>query len=278
MTRLTPLLFVAIAVVGPAARLWAAPTIGDSGHCVQPIWGVADNPQHPDLPSLLTGAVDPSLPVDGSTDFRFPAFGEGAAASGAPILPSHPELPVSGASSQGIARLAGPPAAALLMLQGIACIAFFRGRRKWLALLVAALALGRDGLCALPRLVGVHRTAREPGGSPPADSARLVALNSAVPAQVPERDFLGLLRRLDSGSASAGGRFQTFERVRGMEAAGAAKSGMAAYTVLLTAIVEDSPMAVPAALSAVVPLGSSPLFLPPALPFALFARPPPIAA
>jgi len=137
-----------------------------------------------------------------------PAFGSpgwmpqaaAAAPNDAPTNAGHETAPTPSGS---VIKLAAPPAGLLLMLQGIFCVAFFRGRRKWAALLVTAVAAARGGLTALPRVFISHESedARQPVAADSEQCSPRAAL--ARGAARPELEYVGLLRRLGADPASA---------------------------------------------------------------------------
>ena len=100
------------------------------------------------------------------------------------------------AGTAKVIRLAGPPAALLMVLQGILCIAFVRGRRKWALVAVAMISFGRAGLNALPRLFDAARPSNRPVATQPA--VNLGGQRLASEAHTPDLDFIGLLRRMES--------------------------------------------------------------------------------
>ena len=112
-----------------------------------------------------------------------------------PAVSSDPISPSSHTATADMTKLGAPPAGIFLLIQGIVCIAFFRGRRKWAAVLVAAVALGRSGLNVLPRLLAMpkpHPTRVAEAPDPREDSTDL----RASPPERGEVQYLGLLRRL----------------------------------------------------------------------------------
>lgn len=126
-----------------------------------------------DLPSQFFGA-DAAPP---SMSDRVP-FGE---ATDAAALP-HPVT----------IRLGGPPASLFLILQGALCIGFFRGRRRFAALLLAALAAGRTGIASLPRALSKPRHAK----AAPCEQDTGQSHSASAPAT----DYASLLKRLERPS------------------------------------------------------------------------------
>lgn len=102
-------------------------------------------PPDPLAPVALPSIFEPS---PGSEGLLTPA----ALTDALPPATGHAEA-VEPPSTAQATRLGAPPAGLFLMLQGIFCVAFFRGRRKLAALLVAALAASRSGVSSLPRLL-----------------------------------------------------------------------------------------------------------------------------
>jgi len=88
-----------------------------------------------------------------------------------------------------------PPATGLLILQGMLCVGLLKGRQKWAAAFVAAMALGRAGIEALPRAdyIRVRRDAAAP--AMPFDSAAWQPQLQPSKAYYPA-DFAGLVRSL----------------------------------------------------------------------------------
>lgn len=176
--------------------------------------------------------------------------------------------------SGSVIKLAAPPAGLLLMLQGVLCIGFFRGRRKWAALLVGLLSVGRTGLAALPRLFASPAGGKvaAPPAAQPLQAPALGWARGAPPSA--ELDFIGLLRRLQAAPASrASGTLCFLDRstaVAGSQKLATASLFSQSATLPCVARVPESRTSVPVACAQATGLH------PPQDPaFALFARPPP---
>jgi len=64
-----------------------------------------------------------------------------------------------------------PPATGLLILQGMLCVGLLKGRQKWAAAFVAAMALGRAGIEALPRNDFIRARRNQAAPAAPLDAA-----------------------------------------------------------------------------------------------------------
>jgi len=169
----------------PTVHSWASPTVAGREELQLPAPNQAVFPQHVDLALTPTGADHCPLSGVGLGDMDMAGFAVEGGASDPSDAMANPQGVESRESFQDIVRLGGPPAALLLVLQGIACIALFRGRRKWSAVLVALLSLGRSSLCALPQLA-VPQKARDSNGAVPTQPIGPAALAPRAPAQSPE--------------------------------------------------------------------------------------------
>lgn len=201
-------------------------------------------------------------------------------ASEAVALQSAPAGTTSGkvAQPEGASKainLAGPPAALLMLLQGVLCVVFVRGRRKWALLAVAAISLGRTGLNALPRLlVSGPNTANRAEASQPVvpDGQRLSSESHA-----PDFDFVALLRRLESEPPAFPGSSSLLDKIAshpevGLDLTQAVSGSFVSFALVPQAFSfgETAPCGfVPRERKASLPLAP--------LPFSLFARPPPFS-
>jgi hypothetical protein len=110
--------------------------------------------------------------------------------------------PAEPAHEAGLMRLAAPPAALLMLLQGVLCIAIVRGRRKWAFLAVAAISLGRAGLNALPRLFdGGTSSGARTVATQPDEPEYLRLARQAYPSVIPD-SFASLEPPVDTIAAS----------------------------------------------------------------------------
>ncbi len=179
-----------IAVFTLTVAAWASPGAEHDG------WGAQFASLHGEPPELPFSEMPPLDSVVAS-----PLALADITASDAVALPSAPAVTTSGEVAQpegasNTIELAGPPAAVLMLLQGVLCVAFVRGRRKWALLAVAFISLGRTGLSALPRLL-VSRlyTANRPEATQP-----VVPDGRGFTSQsrTPDFDFVGVLRQTGS--------------------------------------------------------------------------------
>jgi len=93
--------------------------------------------------------------------------------------------------------LSAPPAAILLMVQGLLFIGAIRKRRQWIMMAVAAISLGRAGIHALPRLL---TSSSQPAPARTAQPYRTHAQDDgqrvASEAHTADLDYIWMLRRL----------------------------------------------------------------------------------
>lgn len=222
------------------------------------------------LPDLL--AIPPST----SDLFAPGALTDGAV--GEPLLPGELDdsaVPVTHATTPHATKLGAPPAGLFLMIQGIVCIAFFRGRRKWAALLVAALAASRSGIGSLPRLLSGAKHAK----ALPCEGRRAAGVHEAQggATQTPAIDYIGLLRRLGTEGEAGAGATGVSEFVW----APVARSAAAVVATFLPPFSCDLSPALfldegQSFVCAIQP--SESLLLPDTFHPSMFARPPPLAA
>jgi len=269
---------LALALAGGVCA-WASPLAFGPDDALPQIPTKAELSQHFGGTWLLTGAERPELPLEPMATLDEP----GADPHG--VLPEDaPSTPPCAASMgypRDVVMLSAPPTALLLFLQGLACIALFRGRRKWAALAVAVLSVGRSGISALPRFVAVQK-AKRPASAAPAERVQRAASGLSVLSRSPALDFVGLLRRLDGdgGDASASSaqrrasdHHDTFAPAVSVGSAQLFAGFVAQFADLA------HPVVVPGcAPSALQPFGTDPLPAIQAIPFPVLARPPPLAA
>jgi len=96
--------------------------------------------------------------------------------------------------SNGAFPLTAPPAALLLVIQGLAFVSFVKTRRKWTVVVLLAVSLGKAGLESLPRLWSQKSRPVVPSvltGTPaPGDLGQRIASEARTAA----RDYVWLLR------------------------------------------------------------------------------------
>ena len=176
-----------IAVLVLAVGAWASPAAEHDG------WGAQSVSLHGEPTELVFSELPPLDSIATS-----PLAGADITASDVVSLPGAPAVTTSGRAAQPeesskTIELAGPPAALFMLLQGVLCVAFVRGRRKWALLAVAVISLGRTGLHALPRLLvsGSNTANRSEVAKPVVPDGRRFASES----RTPDLDFAGMLRQ-----------------------------------------------------------------------------------
>ena len=118
---------------------------------------------------------------------------------GASPIATDPIAPGQSSDGSTIVKLAAPPATLILLVQGLAFVCLIRGRRKWVLILFAMIALGRAGLLALPRLFTLESEsapARTSTASQPFTQQEGQRLASE--AHTASLDYVWMLRRADS--------------------------------------------------------------------------------
>ena len=115
----------------------------------------------------------------------------------ASTVAADPIAPAQSSDGSAIVKLAAPPAALFLMVQGLAFICLIRGRRKWILIVFAMISLGRAGLHALPRIFTLESESAPPARTSSAsqpltqhDGQRL-----ASEARTASLDYVWMLRR-----------------------------------------------------------------------------------
>ncbi|NQT20348.1 MAG: hypothetical protein HQ592_11630 [Planctomycetes bacterium] len=258
-----------IAVFALTVVAWASPGAEHDG------WGAQSASLHGDPTELVFSELPPLDSVTAS-----PLAMADITASGAVALPSAPADTTSGkvAQPEGASKaitLAGPPAALLMLLQGVLCVAFVRGRRKWALLAVAVISLGRTGLNALPRLlVSGPNAANRPEASQPLvpDGQRF-----ASESRTPDFDFVGLLRRLESEPPAFAGSSSLLDNIASHpEASLDLTQAVSGSFVSSTLAPQASSFGEAPLCGFVLRERKASLPLQP-LPFSLFARPPPFS-
>lgn len=249
------------------------------------------------LRGLLGEALSPSTPSVASQEHADPGSGDASGEGpdgvlGTGLLTGGKE-PLLGApdwaatacerSGGGTVILANAPtklsaneSSWLLMFQGFLGVTLFRGRRKWMAALLAAVALSRSGLNAITEWIGLPKTRASRASLPSAPGAGLTA-RPGLQSSPSQLTYAGLLRRLASDPA-ADTRRARIELTKPEPATRLASFARVAGFAVPEAVTSPE-IRIPAATDFTF-LPSEGRVLSPlqTLSFALFARPPPASA
>jgi hypothetical protein len=164
----------------------------------------------------------------------------------------------------------------LLMFHGLLLVGLVCGRRKWVAALLAVVALSRSGLSAITEWIGLPKARATSTAPPPESTSRLMA-RVGSPSAPAERTYAGLLRRLAGDAASAS--LRTLITATNQEpATRLAWRAQVAGSVVPVALTGPAARIPAATEFAFVPSEGRVLFPLQTLSFALFARPPPATA
>ena len=115
-------------------------------------------------------------------------------------VPSLASPEVAEAVTTSAVKLAAPPAALLLVIQGLAFIGAVRTRRRWALIMLAALAVGKIGLQAIPRLFAAPSPEPTYARTAPATFGPAVdeGQRRASEAHAADLDYIWMLRRAGS--------------------------------------------------------------------------------
>ena len=128
-----------------------------------------------------------------------------------PMASDSAEASTADQASTSIVKLAAPPAAWLMVVQGLVFVGFARRRRKWLLVLLAMVAIARVGVQALPRLFTLKS---EPARARTSAASQTITRRGeqrlASEARTTGLDYVWMLRRADAEPVLSRDAFERF--------------------------------------------------------------------
>ena len=256
--RLLAIFILLLTVAAPAsAANWLADSPSDSG----------SSSSISTIPLVFAGTPSDN---QGSLPMADIVGGAMQCPSASPIA-ADPIAPAQSSEGSTIIKLAGPPAALILIVQGLVFMGLIRGRRKWVLLVFAMIAVGRAGLQALPRLFTLESESAPARTSSASQFTQQEGQRLASEAHTASLDYVWMLRRAGSAPLLPRSTFeQTIAKTVVIPANGMATSTFAALSLPAHAPAVDRPLPV-----AFQPQEASPSLSRDLIPFSLFARSPP---